>query len=245
MNDDEIVLKVPGGKNGVLAKLNPQWFTEIQEVDESIFVSIDELFRKTRAELKELREKMQPMALTIQSSNNAVARFRFSSQLQMLDVWENWLDSPLHESFDAVQGYKLFEWIKQRGDVPITSDLLNQAHARLKAPELVPEAEMPPTIITQPKSVEAAPLELITFSVGVSGSKPMEYQWLIATAVSKQPFEETQLLEGLQLIPGEDAMRPNYRTAASEFNDGAVFLCRISNKFGQVISLPARLTMRK
>jgi hypothetical protein len=47
--------------NGVLAKLNPQWFAEIKEVDESIFVSTDEMFRKSRAELKELREKMRQM----------------------------------------------------------------------------------------------------------------------------------------------------------------------------------------
>jgi hypothetical protein len=61
MNGDEIVWKEPGGKNGALAKLNPQWFAEIKEVDESIFVSTDEMFRKSRAELRELREKMRQM----------------------------------------------------------------------------------------------------------------------------------------------------------------------------------------
>jgi len=30
MNGDEIKWKEPGGRNGALAKLNPQWFAEIK-----------------------------------------------------------------------------------------------------------------------------------------------------------------------------------------------------------------------
>jgi hypothetical protein len=232
---DEIVRTEPGGQNGALAKLNPQWFAEIKDVDESLFVSNDELFRKSRAELKDLREKMQQMLPVIQESNNAFARFRFSSQMQILDVWMNWLDGPLHGSFDAAAGYKLLEWIKQsKGDVPITPALLDEAYARLKAPVPIPEPEAPPTIIVQPKSVEAAPLEMASFNVVAQGSGPLSYQWLIAFS-----------LVNVQEIPGEDAKRSSYQTVASEYSDGSLYCCRVSNKFGSVVSYPARLTMKK
>jgi hypothetical protein len=207
----------PGGRNGALALLHPEWRAEIREVDESIFVSNDELFRKTRAELKELREKMKQMLPAIQQSNNAFARFRFSTQSQTLATWQQWLDHPMHGSFDSTQGYQLLP----KGDVPITAYLLDQAYAHLKVPEpVVPEPEVTPIIIRQPESVIAAALELASFNVVAEGSAPLEYQWL---------------MNG-QVISGEPAQRPRYETVCTEFNNGAVFTVRVSNKFGSVMS---------
>ena len=61
------------------------------------------------------------------------------------------------------------------------------------------------------------------------GSWPLEFQWLV----------------NLQEIPGEHAKRARYQTTTSEYNDGALFCCRISNRLGQIVSYPARLTMKK
>lgn len=212
--------------NPVLAKHNPQWFAEIKEVDESIFVG-DELFRKSRPELQELRDRMQKMAPEVQQSNNAVAKYRFSVQWQTLEIWQHWLD--WHLSFDSSEGYKLLEWIKQReGDVPVTVYLLDQAYARLKSREPAPEPELPPTIVRQPADVSVAPGELATFSVEVSGSKPLTYQWIVA---------------GRGEIPG--AIFPRYQTVATEYSDGNLYFYRISNKYGSINSYRAELRMSK
>jgi hypothetical protein len=220
---DEIVRTQPGGQNGALARLNPQWFAHIREVDESIFISNDELFRMSRVELKELRDRMLEMAQAVSLSNNAFAQMRFSTQSQTLTTWQQWLDYPTHTFFDSTQGYKLL----LKGDVPITAYLLDQAYARLvKAPEFV-EPEIPPTISVQPKSVVAEPLELVTFSVFAQGSQPMDFAWLL---------NEEEIF-------GPDAKKSSYSTVCTEFNNGAVFSCRVSNRFGQIVSTGARLCM--
>lgn len=229
MMSDEIVRTEPGGRNGGLDRLHPEWRAEIREVDESIFLSNDELFRKSRVELKELHDRMQNMLPEVQRSNNAFAGFRFSTQLQLLDMWSNWLDWPIH-AFDATNGYKLLDWIRQRkGDVPITAHLLDEAYAHFKALEPVPEPEVVPIIIRQPQSVVAEPLELASFNVVAEGSSPLSYEWM---------------MNG-KIISGEHSKRSSYQTVTTEFNNGAIFTCSVSNRFGQIISTGATLFMNR
>lgn len=224
MNGDETVQTQPGGRSGVLAQLHPEWRAEIKEVDESIFISNDALFRMTRDELKNLRDRMQEMAQAVSLSNNAAAQFRFSAQSQTLRTWQNWLDYPTHTFFDSTQGYKLLP----KNDAPITPYLLDQAWAHLMPPIPVPvEPELPPTIISQPKDVVVEPLEMATFSIFAQGSQPLDFQWM---------------MNG-EKISGEDAQRPRYETVCTEFNNGATFSCRVSNRFGEIASTGARLCM--
>jgi hypothetical protein len=220
---DEKVLTQPVGKNGALAFLHPEWRAEIREVDESIFISNDALFRMTRAELTELREKMQEMAPVIQHSNNAFAQMRFSTQSQTLATWQRWLDYPTHVSFDSTQGYQLLP----KNDVPVTAYLLDQAYAHIVHPEPVKEPEVAPSIIRQPESVVASPLEMVSFSVVAEGSNPLEYTWLING----------------QIIPGEHAKKSSYSTVATEYNNNGVFTCLVTNKFGSATSVGASLWM--
>lgn len=211
--------------NGVLQKRREAFLADhqIQDVDESILVNI---FEKSREELKQLHERMQrelPVALR---SNNPAFLLRFKDQLLALEAYENFL--LWHQQFDTKDGYKLLEWFTKNGRPAITTFTIDQAAASLRrATATPPEPEVAPIIVKQPESITVAPLEPAVFEIEVQGSEPLEFQWTI----------------NCQLIPGEDAKRPKYTTIASEYNDGAIFTCRVQNKFGSIVSYPATLRM--
>lgn len=228
--------------NGVLAKLNPQWFAEIRPVDPSLLKSDRWIFARNRERLLELKSEMEKQQAVVAATNDAAGKMWFASQGKILDAYIEFLRR--HEvTFNPRHGDRLLEWIGKNGNPVITISVLEEAYNHLLARGPA-EPETPPSITKQPESVTVAPLELATFSVEVSGSNPMEYQWFIATAVSKQSFKEARP-EGLQPIPGEEAKRARYQTVATEYSDGALFMVRITNKFGSVMSIAARLTMKK
>src|SRR5260370_5392907 len=174
---------------------------------------------------------MEKQKAAVSNGNDAVGRMQFFNQMKVLDAYVEFLLR--HEfTFNPRHGDQLLHWIERSGSPAITIFVLEEAyqHLRGRAPA---EPEIPPTIISQPKSVEAEPLELVTFSVVAQGSCPLEYQWLVCGG-----------LTGLQPIPGEHSKRPSYSTVATEYSDENLYCCRISNKFGTIVSSSARLTMK-
>ena len=211
--------------NGVLAKRRESFLADHpiqQDVDESILVNI---FEKSREELKELHERMQRELPAAKRSSNMAFFLRFREQLSALEAYEQFL--LWHPKFDTQEGNKLLEWFERNGRPAITTFTIDQAAASLKrATAAPPEPEVAPIIVKQPGSISVAPLEPATFSVEVVGTKPLEFQWLV---------------KGCELIVGANS--PKYMTFASEYSDGKLYCCRISNKFGSIVSYPARLRM--
>ena len=189
--------------------------TAIHAVDPSLLKSSEWIFARNRERLLELKSEMGKQQTLIAQSNDAVGRMWFLNQMKVLDAYVEFLRR--HEIFNPRCGGQLLDWIERSGNPAITIFVLEDAYNHLlcRAPA---EPETPPTIITQPQSITVAPLEQAEFSVVCIGWQPLDCQWMI----------------NVQPIPGEHAKRARYQTTTSEYNDGALFCCRISNKFGSI-----------
>ena len=85
----------------------------------------------------------------------------------------------------------------------------------------------PPGITSQPGNQTVAQGQPVTFTVGASGSTPLNYQWQ----------------RNMVNIPGANS--PGYTIAATAFADnGAKFRCVVSNSFGNATSNEATLTVQ-
>ena len=85
---------------------------------------------------------------------------------------------------------------------------------------------MPPTITTHPSSQTVTEGETASFAVAATGSEPLSYQWYGDTVA----------------IPG--ATLPSYTTPATVFaDDGAQFICVVTNAAGSDTPNPATLTV--
>jgi hypothetical protein len=83
----------------------------------------------------------------------------------------------------------------------------------------------PPAITSQPTSASAVPGGSATFSVTVSGTAPLSYQWL---------FDGT-------VIPGATAS--TYTISSIQTNNAGSYACFVSNSAGSVTSAGATLTV--
>jgi len=89
-----------------------------------------------------------------------------------------------------------------------------------------PPEEIPPSITRQPTSQTVTDGQSATFSVTVSGTAPLSYQWT----------------KGGNDIPG--ATSASYTTPpATLADDGSAFQCIVSNPYGEITSSAAQLTV--
>ena len=82
-----------------------------------------------------------------------------------------------------------------------------------------------PNIWPNPVSQSVNLYQSVTFSIGVTGSSPLRYQW----------FKNNAELSG--------ATQTSYTIASANQNDAGEYYCRVSNNVGTVYSEPATLTV--
>ena len=95
----------------------------------------------------------------------------------------------------------------------------------------------PPCITTHPKGLkDAVPGQSVTFTVHVTGTEPISYQWQWKPATDEQEGVEEWQLCDMEGSHGTTLKIPNYQKS----NEGS-YHCVVSNSAGSQISKAAKL----
>ena len=98
----------------------------------------------------------------------------------------------------------------------------------------------PPQVTIHPQGVkDAVPRQPVTFTVHVTGTEPLSYQWQWKPAADEGGSEEWQLCD-MESSDGTSLMIPSVQ----KLNEGS-YQCVISNCAGSQISAAAKLSIRK
>lgn len=213
--------------NPILSKYHPEWSRPIEDFTEEsalILKPLEAIFAMNQSQLLALKDLMDRVGSKILYSNNAAVKFRLIEQIGTVLAY---LEFQQRHAFNPAKGAKLLEWLRSHGN-QATLESLERAYRVLnppapRLPVVQPEA---PKIVRQPEDQTASFGERVIFSVEVSGTEPLAFEWYI-NAMS---------------IPG--ATSRQYSTTASDLNDGALFKVRVSNPLAVIYSWPALLTLK-
>lgn len=188
-----------------------------------LVVSEERLFTMSLDELRDHELCMAEQAhQSLVPNLGAAYVLRFQEQYVSVVALRNFVQTNPNYS-PLAEGQRVLLWLHGNGQSINRNSLIAAFRALKSLDEMVPA--IPPTITAQPENIEVDPGEAAAFIVSVSGTTPMDYQWL---------------RDGQPILGGT---KGTYVTPATEFNDGANYSVVVSNEAGSVTSAEAKLRM--